>query len=698
MSSRKTKATNPRNVLRYAFFVPLFFLFCAPLSAATSRKQVSETPVDPVNNARGSADNSATFEGFQVYQTVSPNKSLLTSPQFRVIDDFNSKEWKTRLNSFWRLENGKAGEVTMEHSREDARGLRPGHSLKIGFDLKDRQQFTLYSSLEKLDMSQARFLAMKCKLEPRPKTDLQARARVSLTDWTGRTVTRDITDVCTNHDGRWSEAVLPMSFFKGLDFDQLTKISFTVIGRGRRSRASFSLDEIAFFGPNEMGFESALDNIKNFPKLVKDHRGKEELLATANNREFLKKIGQSTWRYFEEAADKDHHLVLDHVKVGDSPMVGVYTSPTNIAMDLMGGVAAFELGYISREEAQKRTGAILSSLRGLKRWKGFFYNFYETTKLSVTREFISSVDNSWLAAALIVVRQAFPGPIADEASKILDGFDFKEFYDPDTNHVAIGYDMARKGLTPYHYGMLVTEARTMSFIGIGKGDFPEEHWWHLYRTAPEAWEWQTQKPEGRWVTRAGIEYFQGYYMVDSKKTVPSWGGSLFEFLMPTLVVPEGKLAPKSFGKNNLTASEIHRDYALKEKNYPVWGISPAAVASGRRWIYGEYGIRKLGAKGYPDKGVIAPYASMLALGTIPDDVVANLRKMLADYDVYGEYGFYDSINIKNGLVTFQYLALDQGMSLIAIANYLKNGAIQEYFMKDPIAKKSKTVLEGESFF
>jgi len=78
--------------------------------------------------------------------------------------------------------------------------------------------------------------------------------------------------------------------------------------------------------------------------------------------------------------------------------------------------------------------------------------------------------------------------------------------------------------------------------------------------------------------------------------------------------------------------------------------------------------------------------------------VKNLRKMLQEYDVYGEYGFYDSINLRNGQVTYQYLALDQGMSLLAIANHLRKGAIQNYFMKDPIAQKAKKVLEGEKFF
>jgi hypothetical protein len=296
-----------------------------------------------------------------------------------------------------------------------------------------------------------------------------------------------------------------------------------------------------------------------------------------------------------------------------------------------------------------------------------------------------------------VIRQAFPGEIAREATAFLDQFHFQEFLDPDTNQLVLGYDLDRQSLTPYHYGMLVTEARALSLYGIGKGDLPREHWWYLYRTAPDAWEWQTQKPQGKMAEHDKVNYFQGYYREGSKKFVPSWGGSLFEFLMPTMVLREQKMAPKGLGLNNKIAVELHRDYALKEKKYPVWGISPAAVADGRRWQYGEYGIKKLGVKGYPDRGTITPHVSFLALDALPKDAIQNIRKFLT-FSLYGEYGFYDSITFPGAKINTQYLALDQGMTLIPIANYLKKGVIQEYFYKDPIGKKAQELLGKEDFF
>jgi hypothetical protein len=488
-----------------------------------------------------------------------------------------------------------------------------------------------------------------------------------------------------------------MNVFMGVDLDQLKYLSFSAFAKDRNLAGKIGLDEIAFFGHPEVGFESVEDNFVGFPRSVMDESRRQELLATGNDKDLLLKIAQDTWRYFENATDKRNHLVSDHFKLGDFPLAAAYTSPTNIGLDLLATVAAKELKIITPEEASKRVQKILGTLKKLETWKGFFFNFYETTQRGVSRRFVSSVDNGWLAVALVVVRQAFPGEIARDATALLDRFHFQEFLDPDTNHIAIGYDLERQSLTPYHYGMLVTEARAMSLYAIGKGDIPKEHWWYLYRTAPEAWEWQTQKPQGKEVERDKVSYFQGYYKDGEKKFVPSWGGSLFEFLMPTMVIHEQKFASKGLGLNDKTVAELHRDYALKEKKYPAWGISPSATADGRRWMYGEYGIKKLGAKGYPDRGVITPHASFLALDALPKDAIKNIRKLLT-FDMYGEYGFYDSITFPNKKVNTQYLALDQGMILIPIANYLKKGVIQDYFHKDPVGKKAKELLEKEDFF
>jgi len=682
----------PGNAFLFFLIVFCFATFLPRGLAApkSQRQKTVETTVQQIGPAGGDVP----IDIGKVYNIVPAGKPLRASTQFKVVDDFNAGELKNSLGGAWTVDKGDEKKVRLDLKKEDARGSKSGASLWARVNLKKKEKATFRTSLERLDMSAAHYLALKCKTDP--SAPFKGRLRIALTDWAGKTVERDITEACLEGKG-WGEAILPINFFMGVDLDQLKFLSFSAFARDRNLAGKMGVDEIVFLGHPEVGFESVEDNFVGFPRAVMDEPRRQELLATGNDKELLLKIAQDTWKYFENATDKRNHLVSDHFKLGDFPLAAAYTSPTNIALDLMGTVAVRELGIITPDAAAKRVQNTLRTLKKMETWKGFFFNFYETTQLGVSRRFASSVDNGWLAIALVVVRQAFPGEIAQEATALLERFHFQEFLDPDTNHLAIGYDVERQGPTPYHYGMLVTEARAMSLYAIGKGDIPKEHWWYLYRTAPDAWEWQTQKPQGKMVERDKISYFQGYYKDGEKKFVPNWGGSLFEFLMPTMVIHEQKFAPKGLGLNDKIVTELHRDYALKEKKYPVWGISPSATADGRRWMYGEYGIKKLGVKGYPDRGVITPHASFLALDTLPKDAIKNIRKLLT-FNLYGEYGFYDTISFPSQRVNTQYLALDQGMVLIPIANYLKKGVIQEYFHKDPVGKKAKELLEQEEFF
>lgn len=654
--------------------------------------QVNETYVQQI----GPAPEDEKPDRMSIYKAVPADKPLINSTRFKVIDDFNTGALKNRLGGAWAVEDAKDKKVKLEIRKQDSREVRSGGSLDIKFDLNRGEQLVLKSSLQKLDMSQAYFLALKCKVETSSQIPFEGKINVSLTDWAGKTTAREVTDICMETK-QWNDAILPIAYFRGVDLDQLSHITVSVKSLRSRARGKVSLDEITFFGGQEVGFESTLDNLRGFPRVVFDEMRRKELLGLRDDKKLLLEIAKDTYRYFENASNRNNFLVVDHLKTGDFPMAATYTSPTNIAMDLLVTVGAVKLGILTEKQGAERVHVVLRTLNKLKRWKGFFYNYYETTRLNVSREFISSIDNAWLAISLVVIRQAFPGEIAKKATAIIDAMRFQEFLDPENNHLVIGYDTERQAFTPYHYGMLATEARAMSFYGIGKGDLPREHWWYLYRTAPDAWAWQNQKPHGKTTERDRVTYFQGYYMEEKTKFVPSWGGSLFEFLMPTLVMDEKGFAPRGLGQNNRTVTEIHRDYALKEKKYPLWGISPAAVGSGRRWKYEEYGIKRLGVKGYPDKGVVTPHAGFLALETLPQDATRNIRQWLA-FETYGEYGFYDTMSFPGNKVNTQYLALDQGMIFVAIVNFLKKGIIKDLFHKDTIAKNAVDLLKKEDFF
>lgn len=626
----------------------------------------------------------------QAFKVVLPHKSLLTSTQFLVLDDFNTAKLINQFGALWQT---KARALDLSIQKIDARNPDRGASLRAAYRLADRENAVITSRLNDLDVSQAESLVFKCRVQD--VEDQAGRFLVILTD-SQRTAARyEFTAQCPASD-EWHDVMIPLDRFRGLNWDRLFSIQFVIQAGKGKNGGVLQMDEMAFFGFNDVAFESNRDNLRGFPRVTYDETKRKQLIEE-RNRDLLTRIAMDTWNFFQNARDNRTHLIVDHVRVGDAPLAAAYTSPTNIAMDLLATVAAFDLEFITRAQAVKRVLEIISTLKTLRRYENFFYNFYDTRQLTVTRSYISSVDNGWLAIALVIIRQAFPEETGAEASAILDSFDFEAFLDPENNHLVVGFDVPKREFGNFHYGMLVTEARAMSYYAIGKGDIPAGHWWFLYRTLPDTWKWQTQVPKGKQVTREDIDYFQGHYEYGGKKFVPSWGGSLFEVLMPTLVINEEKLGKKGLGANNRVLTELHRDYALKEKGYPLWGISPAATGNGRQWQYQEFGIKKLGAKGYPDRGFMTPHVAFLALQTLPKDALRNIRKLLTYENTYGEYGLYDSINLRNLRVNPQYLALDQGMTLIAICNYLKKNSIQKRFHDDPVGHNAEHLLNEEFF-
>jgi hypothetical protein len=307
---------------------------------------------------------------------------------------------------------------------------------------------------------------------------------------------------------------------------------------------------------------------------------------------------------------------------------------------------------------------------------------------------VSFVDSGWLAAGIIVAKNAFTKELGARCQKIVDGMNFSFFYDPVEEQMYHGFYTNIDYYSEYHYGAFYTEPRAISYIAIGKGDVPKQHWFSLDRTPPETWFWQTQTPKDRFEkTYLGCKTIGGYYTYENLKFVPSWGGSMFEALMPTLILNEKSLAPKALGLNDERHAKIQIKYAQKLTS-GIFGMSPCCVPEGG---YSEYGVKLLGMKGYKP-GVVTPHATMLALEFAPSDCIKNLRTMLAKFNIYGEYGFYDAVTLKTGKVAMEYLCLDQAMSLIALNNYLNNGAIRKRFHNDPIAKKSEELLKVERFF
>jgi hypothetical protein len=274
--------------------------------------------------------------------------------------------------------------------------------------------------------------------------------------------------------------------------------------------------------------------------------------------------------------------------------------------------------------------------------------------------------------------------------------DYTLLYDPELGQMTHGYFVQRQQRSRYHYGMLYAESRLGSLIAIGEGKVPPQHWYRVLRTLHPSCTWQSRQPVGRTRKEAlGVGYFGGWYEWQGKRYVPSWGGSMFEALMPTLVLDEPRLAPKGLGANDATNVAVQRAYATQVLGYRVWGMSPSSTPG--KQDYGEYGVKVLGVIGYRP-GAVTPHASALALAVDPAAAIANLQELARRYPVYTDWGFYDAVDPASGVVAHAYLTLDQSMSFVALVNHLTGHRIQRLFEADPIVRRALPVIADEHFF
>ena len=634
-------------------------------------------------------------------------------------EDINNSFTDLKLVQVPGVDGRESRVLRLDYSVDSDRPASNGFWTKLmGLDGSqyDHLAFDLKGDAEKGFTEKFRIEVKKCK-DPECRESIRGSAVISIT-------------------GEWQTVMLPLNYLTGLiDFANAESWKNPLVGYGNLSELIFIfndkfvtkktgriyLDNIRFVKTGDPG-PSAVDQPKRtLSKTTIPHGTVEfaKFLATRlrgfpktvvvkksfpqEDREFLKEIARDTWKFFDQIMDAENHLPLDNIQIGEKEpfgegvWIGDYTNVTNVGVYFMAVVSAVDLGFITKDEAIERIQKTLAAVEKLKfHSSGFPYNYYDTTLMDPTSFFVSFVDSGWLLLGLYVARSAFPEALTEQTTRLIQRGNFKFFYDPIERQMFHGFYENLGVYSDYHYGVFYAEPRAATYMAIARGDIPEEHWFEgLVRTFPENYSWQGQTPKNR-VARdvLGYKCIGGYYEWKDLKYVPSWGGSAFEALMPTVVLKEKELAPEGLGKNNAVHVQGQIRYALEELGQPVWGMSPCSVPEGG---YSEYGAKPFGIKGYKG-GVVTPHASVLALEYAPEQVIANLRKMLELYEIYGEYGFYDGVNPKTGKVARKYLALDQGMILIAINNYLNNGAIRDRFDADPEMKKAEKLLSAEKFF
>src|SRR5439155_241948 len=276
--------------------------------------------------------------------------------------------------------------------------------------------------------------------------------------------------------------------------------------------------------------------------------------------------------------------------------------------------------------------------------------------------------------------------LASRALAFVDGMSFAFLYDRERQIFAIGYRLAdAQGpgrLDPSYYDLLASEARLASFVAIAKGDVPDSHWFHL----------------GRLLTS-----------VDGAPTLLSWSASLFEYLMPLLVMQSypGTLLDQS------CRMAVRRQMEYGRQQGVPWGLSESAfnlVDRHGNYQYKAFGVPGLGLKrGLGDELVVAPYASVLAATVDPQQSAANLRQLSAT-GLEGEYGFFDAIDYTTrdadpdartldaasppgGTVVRTYLAHHAGMTLVALANALLGDPMVKRFHAETRVQATELLLQ-----
>ena len=268
------------------------------------------------------------------------------------------------------------------------------------------------------------------------------------------------------------------------------------------------------------------------------------------------------------------------------------------------------------------------------------------------------------------------GELARTAGELFTAMDFRFLYDPGRKLFAIGYRVAEAELDGSYYDLLASEARLASFIAIAKEDVPAAHWFRL----------------GRPLTP-----------VDRGAALVSWSGSMFEYLMPALMMS----APPHSLLDQTCRLVVRRQIQYGAERRVPWGVSESAFNARDlelTYQYSNFGVPGLGLKrGLSEDLVIAPYATALAAPFAPQQACRNFAR-LEQAGAAGRYGFYEAVDYtasrlpegQDLAVVRAYMAHHQGMSLLALANTLdvcRDGAMPARFHAVPMVQATELLLQ-----
>ncbi len=283
---------------------------------------------------------------------------------------------------------------------------------------------------------------------------------------------------------------------------------------------------------------------------------------------------------------------------------------------------------------------------------------------------ISALERSAATATVLVTRFS---ALADRAHAAVHAMQFGFLFDPSRKLFSIGYRAADGGLDSGRYDLLASEARLLSFIAIAKGDVPVEHWFRL----------------GRALTPVGKD-----------SVLLSWSGSMFEYLMPGLIMrtPVGSLLEQT------CRLVVQRQIRYGHERGVPWGVSESGYNARdleMTYQYTNFGVPGLGLRrGLADDIVVAPYATALAAMIDPVEAIRNFRA-LREAGADGHYGYFEALDYTASrlppgsamAIVQMYMAHHQGMMIVSIANVLNIGAMRARFHDEPVVRASELLMQ-----
>ncbi len=470
---------------------------------------------------------------------------------------------------------------------------------------------------------------------------------------------------------------------------------------------------------------------------------------SSENRSYLEAVARDTWRLFERCVTADdRHLPPDNLQVLPHDMLAHRTSPTNIGLYLLSVACARQFGWIGTQDLLGRLEATLATLLTLQRHRGHFLNWYDTQSgAPLLPMYVSTVDSGNLSGHLLALAQAClelarapydrsatqhattrscqrlapllarrarlaPAQrdelrwlLADHratlASARLDEqallttdaamlatarlqraaqafeqlawqAEFNFLYNRKRNLFHIGYRVEEQQRDGGFYDLLASESRLTSLLAIAKGDVPVRHWNALGRL---------------------------FFPLASRAGLRSWSGSMFEYLMPSLMLNE----PTGSVLHEACAVALQEQIAFVEGQTVPWGISESAYAASDHTLayqYAAQGVPRLALRRTPpDELVIAPYATALAAQLAPQRAVLNFAALEA-MGARGRYGFIDALDFTPARRTNDeafapvstFMAHHQGMSIVALANVLLDTPVRRWGMANAAIEAVSALL------